>query len=38
MNWNDIVMIIYFNFIPVAVIGFASWLFIELVKREHKRR
>jgi hypothetical protein len=35
---NDILTAIYFNFIPIAMIGFASWFFVELVKYEHKRR
>lgn len=34
---NDILVAIYFNFIPIAVIGFCSWFFVECVKYEHKR-
>tara|TARA_R110002020_G_scaffold20041_1_gene68678 strand:+ start:14318 stop:14434 length:117 start_codon:yes stop_codon:yes gene_type:complete len=35
---NDILLIMYFNFVPVATMVFGSWVFIELVKYEHKRR
>jgi len=34
---NDILVAIYFNFIPIAIMGFGSWLFVEYVKYEHKR-
>jgi len=37
MSWNDIVMAIYFNFIPIAIMGFGCWIFIEFVKKESKR-
>jgi hypothetical protein len=37
MSWNDISMAIYFNFIPIAIIGFGCWIFIEFVKKESKR-
>jgi len=37
MSWNDIVMTIYFNFIPIAIMGFGCWIFIEFVKKESKR-
>jgi hypothetical protein len=35
---NDILTIIYFNFIPVSMIVIASWAFVELVKYEHRRK
>ena len=35
---NDIIIAIYLNFIPIAIIGFGSWFFVELVKYEHKRK
>ena len=35
---NDILTAIYFNFIPIALIGFGSWIFVELVKYEHNRK
>ena len=35
---DNIAIAIYFNFIPIAMIGFASWFFVELVKYEHERR
>ena len=34
---NDILVAIYFNFIPIAIIGFGSLFFVKLVKYEHKR-
>ena len=34
---NDILVAIYFNFIPIAIIVFGSWFFVKLVKYEHKR-
>ena len=37
MNWNEISMIIYFNFVPVALIAFGSWVLLEFVKYEHRR-
>jgi len=35
---NDILKVIYFNFIPIAIMVFGAWFFVELVKYEHKRR
>ena len=35
---NDILIAIYFNFIPIALIAFGSGLFISLVKYEHNRK
>ena len=37
MSWNDISMAIYFNFIPISIMFFGCWFFIELVKKESKR-
>ena len=37
MNWNDIVMAIYFNFIPIAIMAFGCGLFISFVKYESDR-
>ena len=37
MNLNEISMIIYFNFIPVALIALGSWVLLEFVKYEHRR-
>lgn len=36
--WNDIATIIVFNWIPVSMVVIASWLFVELVKYEHRRK
>ena len=36
--WNEIVTIIVFNWIPVSMIAIVSWLFVELVKYEHRRK
>ena len=38
MNWNDIIIAIYYNFIPIALIAFGSGLFISLVKYEANRK
>ncbi len=35
---NDILTIIYFNLIPVSMIVIGSWIFVELVKYEHRRK
>ncbi len=37
MSYNDIAIAIYFNFIPIAIMGFGCWIFVELVKKESKR-
>jgi len=37
MSYNDIAIAIYFNFIPIAIIFFGCWIFVELVKKESKR-
>ena len=34
---NDILVAIYFNFIPIAIMAFGCWVFIEFVKKESKR-
>jgi len=34
---ENIGMIIYLNFVPVALMVLGSWLFVELVKYEHRR-
>ena len=34
---NDILVAIYFNFIPIAIMAFGCWIFIEFVKKESKR-
>ena len=38
MNWNDIVMAIYYNFYPIVIMAFGCVLFISLVKYEHSRK
>ena len=38
MNWNDIIMAIYYNFYPIAIMAFGCGLFISLVKYEHNRK
>tara|TARA_B100001250_G_C19339637_1_gene588446 strand:- start:11 stop:139 length:129 start_codon:yes stop_codon:yes gene_type:complete len=37
MSWDNIAMAIYFNFIPIAIMAFGCWIFIEFVKKESKR-
>ncbi len=37
MNWNDMVMAIYYNFYPIAIMAFGCGLFISLVKNESDR-
>ena len=37
MSWNDIAIAIYFNFIPISIMFFGCWVFIEFVKKESKR-
>lgn len=36
--FDYIAKIIVFNWMPVSMIVIASWLFVELVKYEHKRK
>ena len=33
---NDILIVIYFNFIPIAIVAFGSWILLEFY--EHKKR
>ena len=35
---NDILVAIYFNFVPITVMVFGSLIFVQFVKYEHKRR
>ena len=35
---NDILITIYYNFYPIAIMAFACGLFISLVKYEHSRK
>ena len=37
MSWDNIAMAIYFNFIPIAIMAFGCWIFVEFVKKESKR-
>ena len=37
MSWNDIAIAIYFNFIPISIMFFGCWIFVEFVKKESKR-
>ena len=37
MSWDNIAMAIYFNFIPIVIMAFGCWIFIEFVKKESKR-
>ena len=38
MSWNDIAIAIYFNFIPISIMFFGCWIFVEFVKNEHERQ
>ena len=38
MNWNDIIMAIYYNFYPIAIMAIGCGLFISLVNYEAQRR
>ena len=35
---DNIAIAIYFNFIPIALMVFGSWIFVEFVKNEHERQ
>ena len=35
---DNIAIAIYFNFIPIALTVFGSWIFVEFVKNEHERQ
>ena len=37
MNWNDIIIAIYYNFYPIAIMAFGCGLFISFVKYENER-
>tara|TARA_A100001201_G_scaffold140518_1_gene133757 strand:+ start:1736 stop:1855 length:120 start_codon:yes stop_codon:yes gene_type:complete len=37
MNWNDIIIAIYYNFYPIAIMVLGCGLFIALVKYEAGR-